>query len=122
MCQTRYPSKSLVFKSHFSSKVRQHGKQQLYLMLDSLQNSRCSFIFTTLLVLHTTTLKSPLKICSSTSVNFYLHIPPLIVHKIILTISTNTPFLYTSAIFHTLFLRITIPTIYTKNIIPASAI
>ena len=37
---------------------------------------------------------------SSTSVNFYLPIPPLLVNKIILTISINTTFLYTSAIFH----------------------
>ena len=67
-------------------------------MLDSL-HGRCSFIITTLLV-YTTTLKSPLKIRSSTSVNFYLSIPPLRICKIILTISTNTLFPYTSAIFH----------------------
>ena len=66
-------------------------------MLTFLQNGRCSFIFTTLL-LHTTTLKSPLKIGSS--VNFYFPIPPIFVHKIIFTISINNPFLYTSVIFH----------------------
>ena len=33
--------------------------------------------------------------CSSTLVNFHLLIPPLSVHKIILTLPTNTPFLYT---------------------------
>ena len=37
--------------------------------------------------------------CSSTLVNFHLLIPPLSVHKIILTLPTNTPFLYTWAIF-----------------------
>ena len=42
-------------------------------------------------------LQSPPNICSSTSVNFYLAIPPLLVHKIILTIPT--PFLYTSVVF-----------------------
>ena len=31
MSQTCYLSKSWVFKSHFSFKVRQHGQQQLYL-------------------------------------------------------------------------------------------
>ena len=31
---------------------------------------------------------------------FHLPIPLLLVHKIILTISTNTPFLYTTAIFY----------------------
>ena len=36
------------------------------------------------------------KIRSSTSVNFHLPIPLLLVHKIILTIPTNTTFLYTS--------------------------
>ena len=63
----------------------------------SLQSGRCSFIFATLLV-HTTSLKPPLKIRSSTSANFYLHIPPLFVRKIILTISISTPFFYILAI------------------------
>ena len=66
---------------------------------DSLKNGRCSFIFTALL-LHITTLKFPLKLRLSTSVNFYLHIPHLLVHKIILKISLNTPLLYASAIFY----------------------
>ena len=38
-------------------------------------------------------LQFPPKIRFSTSVNFYFPIPPLLVHKIILTIPTNTPFL-----------------------------
>ena len=37
---------------------------------------------------------------SSSSVNFHFPISPLLVHKIILTIPTNTPFLYNSVIFH----------------------
>ena len=41
----------------------------------------------------------PPKIRSSTSVNCYLPIPPLLVHKLILTIPTNSSFLYTSPIF-----------------------
>ena len=50
MGQRRYPSKSWAFKSRFSFQFRQ---QQLYLqysiqsMLNSLQNGRCSLIFTT---------------------------------------------------------------------------
>lgn len=68
-------------------------------MLNSLENGRYSFIFTSLLV-DAITLKSPLKIRSSISVNFYLPFPPLFVNKIILTIPINTSFLYTSAIFH----------------------
>ena len=82
-------------------------------MLHSLQNGRCSFIFTTLLVVHTTTLKSPLKIRSSTSVNFYLHTPNLLIHKIILPISTSS---IPQQFFTFLFLRTTIPTIYPKSI------
>ena len=67
-------------------------------------------------------LQSLPKIRSSTPVNFHLPIPPFLVQKIILTISTNAPFLYTSSIFAYLFLRKTIPTIYTKNIFPTLVI
>ena len=45
-------------------------------------------------------LQSPPKICFSTSVNYHLPIPLLLVHKIIHTNPVNTTFLYTSAIFH----------------------
>ena len=60
-------------------------------------------------------LQSPPKIHSSTSDNFQLPNPPLLVCKIILTIPTKTPFLYTSATFH-------IQTIYIQNIFPTSTI
>ena len=43
------------------------------------------------------TLQSSPKIHSSTSFNFYLPIPPLLVHKIILTIPTNSLSLYLSS-------------------------
>ena len=76
--------------SNFNHPTPQHGQQQ---------NCRCFFILTTLLA-HTITLKYRLKVCSSTSVDFYLPIPPLLVHKIILTISNNTLFLCTFEIFH----------------------
>ena len=68
-------------------------------MLNFLQNGRYSFIFTVQLV-HTTNGKSPPKICLSTPVNFHLSITPLLVHKVILTIPTTSPFLYTLAISH----------------------
>ena len=88
---------------HFSFKVRQHGQQQLY-----LQHKVCWILykmvgtpsFSQPYLCIQSTLQSPPKIRSSTSVNFHLPIPPLLVHKIVLTILTNTPFLYTSAIFH----------------------
>ena len=116
MVQTRHPSKSWFFKNCFSFKFRQHGKQQLYLQY------KVSWILYKLVVAPSFSkpylcikpmLQSPPNYSSSTSVRF--HLPPLLNHKIILTIPTNTPFLYTSAIFHH-FLRTIIPTIYTKGI------
>ena len=44
-------------------------------------------------------LQSPPKILSSTSFNFHLPIPPLLLNKIIPTIPTNIPFLCTSTLF-----------------------
>ena len=52
-------------------------------------------------------LQSPAKIRSPILVNFHLHIPPLLVNKIIFAIS--------------LFLRIAIPTVYIKSVFPTSA-
>ena len=45
-------------------------------------------------------LQSPPKICYPTSASFHIPIQTLLAHKIIFTIPTNTPFLYTPAIFH----------------------
>ena len=50
--------------------------------------------------MHTTTPASSTKNLFPTSTYFYLPIPSLLVNKIILTIPTNTSFLYISAIFH----------------------
>ena len=47
-------------------------------------------------------MQSKAKTSSSTSVNFLIPIPPLLVRKITFTIPTNTPFLHTSAISHLL--------------------
>ena len=68
------------------------------------------------------TLQSLPRNSSSFSVSFHFPISPLLVHKITFTIPTNTPFLYNSAVFHSFFLCTTIPTIYTKNILPTSNI
>ena len=68
-------------------------------LLNSLQNGKCSFIFTTLLV-HTTNATISTKSRSSTSVNFHYPLWTLLVHKIILAISTDIPFLYISVVFH----------------------
>ena len=55
-------------------------------------------------------------------VNFYIHIPPLLFLKIILIIPTNTPFLYTSAIFHLPPLALNHPNNLQQDFFPASAI
>ena len=68
------------------------------------------------------TLQSLPRNSSSFSVSFHFPISPLLVHKITFKIPTNTPFLYNSAVFHSFFLCTTIPTIYTKNILPTSNI
>ena len=68
-------------------------------MLNSLESDKCSFIFTTLLV-HTTNATISTKSRSSTSVNFHYPLWTLLVHKIILAISTDIPFLYISVVCH----------------------
>ena len=68
-------------------------------MLNYLQSGRCSLFFTTLIEYKTTPTIST-KTLFSTSVNFHLPIPPLLFNKIILTIPTNTPFIYTAATFY----------------------
>ena len=73
----------------FRQYVRQHSQQQL-----CLQYKVCWLLFKMAVAtsfsqpyLYIQPLqKSPSKICSSTSVNFLLPIPPLLVHKIVLTI------------------------------------
>ena len=69
--------------------------------LNSLRNSRWSLISNSYLCIQPP-LQSPPKIYSSTSANFHLSITPLLVHKTIHTIPTNTSIVYTSAIFHLL--------------------
>ena len=59
---------------------------------------------------------------SSSSVNFHFPISPLLVHKIILIIPTNTPFLYNSAIFHLPLFAYNHPNNLHQNIFPSSNI
>ena len=66
-------------------------------------------------------LKSLPKIRFSTSVNFHLPVPPLLVHKIILTIPSNTPFLYASVILHLLIFAYNLPSNLHQKYSPASA-
>ena len=65
-------------------------------MLNHLQNGRCS---SQSYLCIQPSLQSPPKFGFPTLDNFHLPIPPLLVCKIILTIPTKTPFLYTSATF-----------------------
>ena len=82
MDQLRYPSKTWVFKNGFSFKVRKHRQKHGFL---HFHNPNCA-------------LQSPLRVGSSTLVNFHLPISPLLVHKI----PTKSPFLCTSVILHLL--------------------
>ena len=103
MGQAHYPSKSWVFNSRFSFKVRKHGQQQfyfqykvcwiLYEMVGAPSFSQPYFCIQP-------PLQSLTKILSSTSVNFHLPFSPSFFNKIIVTIQTNTPFLYTTAFYH----------------------
>ena len=90
-------------------------------MLNFLQNGKCSFIFTTFLYIQPM-LPSPAKSNSSNSVSFNVPITPLVVHKIILAIATNTPFLCTSAIFCLLLFVYNHPNNLQQNIFPTSTI
>ena len=96
-------SKIWAFKSCFSFKIRQHGQNQLFLRY-KVSRILCKMVdvlsFSQLLFWMQPPLQFPPKIRSPTSAIFYLPIPSLLVHKIILTIPTNTPFIYTSAIFY----------------------
>ena len=108
----------LCLQELFSFKVRQHGQQRLH-----LQYKVCWFFckvvsapsFSEPYLFKQPPLQSPPKIRSSL-VNFHLPTLPLLIHKFILTILTNTSFLY--QFLTSLFLRTTIPTIYTKTIFP----
>lgn len=105
--QTRYQSKSGIFKSHFSFKFR--------FFLESI---KCSFIFATLLV-HTTMLTIPPTIPSFTSVNFH---PPFSSHYLFTKPSLQTLATLPSSIRQPflafLFSHIVIITIPTKNPFP----
>ena len=100
--QLRYLSKNGVFKSRFFVKVRQHGQQLLYLH-HKVPWILCKMVgdlsFSEPYLCIESALQSPPKICPPTLSSFQLPIPPLLVHKITLTIGINTAFLYTSGIF-----------------------
>ena len=87
-----------IVKSRLSFKARQHCQEQLY-----LQYKAC-WVMYKIVGAPSLCVQPPLqfwpKIRSSTLVNFYLPIAIWLGLKIILTIPTNTPFVYTSAILH----------------------
>ena len=118
MGQRHYLSKSWVFKSCFPFKVRQHGQQKFY-----LQYKVCWILYKMVGVpsfLHIQPMLQSLpKHSSSTLVNFYIPIPPLLFHKIILRIPTNPltlpssiPLQFSTSLFSCI----------TKNIFPTSTI
>ena len=67
-------------------------------------------------------LQSPPKTSFSTSINFHLPIPSLLVYKIILTMPTNTPFLYTSLILYLLIFAYNLPINLHQKYFPTSVI
>ena len=128
MGQTRHPPKSRAFKSRFSFKVGQHLQQQLY-----LQYKVCWILYKIVVATSFSQhylciqlpLKFPPKILSSTSVNFQQTlepITPLLLTKSFVQSLLTLPSTILQQFFASLFLRTTIPAIYTKNIFPTSAI
>ena len=95
------PVKKWVFKSRFSFRIRQHGQLFLQYKVCWVLYKIVGFsLFSLPLLCIQPSLRSPPKTCSSTLVSFYFPISPSFVHKIIIAIPTNTPFLYTSATLH----------------------
>ena len=100
--QICYQAGTLWVKQQLRSATILSSKQS---MLNSLQNGRGSVILA-----HTINATISTQHSSSTSVNFYIPIPPLIFHKIILTLPTNPLTLPSSIplrVLTSLFLRIT---------------
>ena len=89
-------------------------------MLNSLQNGRCSFIFTTLVVETTNAATLIRKQFFFFSQVFLFH--PYLFTKSSLQFPLTLPSCITQQLFTSLFLRTTILTIYTKNIFPTSNI
>ena len=122
MSQVHNPSKSWVFKSHFSFKVTQHGQQQLY-----FQYKVC---WTTLQVLlhfenPTSTYNNPYNLheksfplLQSTFTSLF----PCFLTKSSLQSTLRLPSCIPQHFFTSLFLCATIQTVYTKNVFPTSAI
>ena len=116
MGQTCCPSKSWVIKNRSLSK------------LDNTFNNNSTFImvgassFSEPYLCKKSPLHSATKICSSTSANFHLPIPPLLLHKFLLTIPTNISFLYTSPMFDFPAFAYYHPNNIYQNLFPTSAI
>ena len=102
----RYPSKN--FKSRFPFKVMQHGQQQYKVL--HLQYKVYQILHKMVSVPSFSQHYSCMQPCNQRYNILQKAVPllqsiftsysTLFVHKILLTISTNIPFFYTSAIFH----------------------
>ena len=116
--QTRYPSKSWIFKSLFLFKVKQHSLQQL-----NHQYKTCWVVYKMVGAFSPPSLflqpplQSPTTIPSSTSATFNFYFTSLLVDKTIPTILNNSHFFYTSVIFHHIFTKSTPATSF-KNYFP----
>ena len=112
MGQIRFPSKSWVFTSRFAFIVRQNGQLQLSNNYATTMLNFCKILgapsFSRFCLCIKTPQQKSLPLLQSIFISLYL---PLLVYKIVLTNPTNTPFLYTSAIFY-------LPISYTKKYFP----
>ena len=124
-----YTNHNIFLVQHATYQVSESLRAASFSKLDKTVNN--SYIFNVKCVLYTIVgalpfwqlylwiqqpLESPQNIRSRFSAIFPHHIPPLLIHKIILTIPTNTPFVYTDHFFASLFLPAAILAIYTKVI------
>ena len=112
MGQTQYRSKCWVFKSQFSFKVRQHGKQQF-----NLQYKVCWILYEKVRALSSSKtflylqppLQPPSKIHSSTLVSFHFPTPHYLFTKSCLQSPLPLPFSINQQFFTSFFFRTAIP-------------
>ena len=118
MGQTQYRSKCWVFKSQFSFKVRQHGKQQF-----NLQYKVCWILYKKVRALSSSKtflylqppLQPPSKIHSSTSVSFHFPTPHYLFTKSCLQSPLPLPFSINQQFFTSFFFRTAIPATPTRK-------
>ena len=120
MGQTRYPSKGWVFKTRFSFKVWQHDQLQHYIQYKVCW-ILCKMVGAPTFSQRYLWIQPPLSVPLTQSVFTSLS-HPYFFTKSSLQFPLSPPSSIPQQFFSFLFLRTTIPTIYTKKIFPPSAI